>query len=176
MAAAEAERRGLPVLLVDPVGDAPAAGAVECGSDWRLALRTVYGAGRHARVVPRSEEESEVLAAAILRCGNLVAFWDELAFWSSGRSVGSRLEELIRTARHHGVVFVGASQFVGDLPSGVLNCAGQVLAFRCASWRACDRLRQEFGFSPDTLRGLPPREYLAWDRWAPAAADPEKKS
>ena len=165
LAAAVAQEKGLQVLYVDPIGDAPVSGVVECGTDWRLAVRTIWTDKRHAHVKPTSEAESEILAAAVLAGGNCVAVWDEFGFFSSGRSVGARVEELIRSARHYNVHLFACTQFCGDIPPGLLNCARFVYIFRNNSWRAVERIRQEYEIPAEVVRNFEEREYLVWDAW-----------
>lgn len=163
----EAAATGRTLLICDSIGVVQVAGALEpARGDWRAAIAGVWQARRHVRFIPDGPDDVERIAAAAFEGRNVVLLLDEIGVWSSGRSIGDRLGELIRSARHRDVSLFVTTQYAGDVPSFVLQCADEARIFRHTSRRALERISEEFHLDEEQVRALPPYEFVRWAAWA----------
>ncbi len=191
MLRARVEQTGNAYLIID-AGPATAFSRLPHEPNPDVCLEKLV-AGFPAVYTPRDLEEIAYLIRGVHHWGKTEVLWDECANDLAGSSDkdARAIASAIRCWRQAGVAFDPdgrsntyfiTTQRPNELPPAFWTTVPEVYCFMLEEEGALDVVRRRFGFDPEIVKALPPREFLLYgkDRFkcrkpasaAPPPADP----
>lgn len=156
---ADAEARGVPLVVVDTIGAANCA-RLELARDVRHLVELVWINGQSARIQPEGKASWAVLWRAIRAGGHVAVVVDEASI-AFGEGGPAELLALLRQYRHVGVgVGLTTQHLSGDVPQAARALAPRWCVFRTTSPRALDVIERDLGLDRSRVQNLPRWQYL----------------